>query len=80
MTLDPRLLVSWCRDVLIAYAGGLVLGAPVALVAVWLTGRNDAATVSLLAAMAALLVALRRRRPAEAAPAFAVSPGQRRVA
>ena len=76
-----RVLVSWIRDVLIAYAGGLALGAPVALAATRLTGRDEAATVSLLVAMVTLLIALRWRRvtPATTAP-MAPPAVQRRAA
>jgi hypothetical protein len=61
MNVDSRRFLAWIRDVLLAYAGGLVLGAPFALLAVWLTGRDSAATVSLLMAMAGLFFVLRRR-------------------
>lgn len=80
MTIDVRSIVSWSRDVAIAYAGGLVLGAPLALGAVWLTGRDGAATASLLAAMGLLLLALRRREaPVESRPVI-VAPAVRRRA
>lgn len=63
--------MAWTRDLACAYAGGLVLGAPFALAAVWLTGVESIATASLLVAMALVLVALRRRpsRLQEYAPA-----------
>ncbi|BCS33964.1 hypothetical protein TBR22_A31920 [Luteitalea sp. TBR-22] len=81
MNLEPRLLVSWIRDVLIAYAGGLVLGAPLALLGVWVTGRESTATVSLLTAMGVLLVGLRRRRSSLPTAPVVVRPvAQRRVA
>ena len=61
MNVDPRLLLAWTRDLALAYAGGLVLGAPVALTAFWLTGIERVVTVCLLVAMALVFVALRRR-------------------
>ena len=53
-------LLSWARDITLAYAGGLVLGAPVAVGAVWASGLDRLATLALLAAMGVVLVALRR--------------------
>jgi hypothetical protein len=61
MTVESRPLMAWARDLALAYAGGLVLGAPFALTAVWLTGHDRVATACLLATMAGLLTALRRR-------------------
>lgn len=61
MTVRLPLIASWCRDIALAYVGGLVLGAPVAIVAATLTGRSLAATVCLVGTMAVLLVVLRRR-------------------
>lgn len=58
---ESRPWMGWTRDLALAYAGGLVLGAPFALTAVWLTGYERVATVCLLLAMAGLFVALRRR-------------------
>ena len=65
MPLDHRPLFAWTRDVALAYAGGLVLGAPFALTAVWLTGLERIATVCLLLAMALVFLALRRRSPGQ---------------
>ena len=53
-------LLALGRDIALAYAGGLVLGAPVALLAVRITGIERLATVALLTAMAALFFLLRR--------------------
>lgn len=61
MNVDSHPLAAWARDLVFAYAGGLVLGAPVAVAGVWLTGTERAATVCLLVAMGVLFVALRRR-------------------
>ena len=58
---DSRPLMAWARDLALAYAGGLVLGAPFALTGAWLTGHDRVATACLLLFMAALLAALRRR-------------------
>ena len=80
MNVDSRGLVAWIRDVLLAYAGGLVLGAPFALCAVWLTGHDSAATFSLLMAMAVLFVGLRRRDGRRLAPAGASLSAGRRAA
>ena len=82
MNVDSRLSVVWVRDVLIAYAGGLVLGTPFALVAVWLTGRDSAASVSLLTAMVVLFLGLRRRDGRRLEHPIAVDPvaGTRRAA
>lgn len=68
MHLDPRLLFGWTRDVSLAYAGGLVLGTPFALGAVWLTGTELAATACIVLAMTGLLVALRRTAASDPAP------------
>ena len=85
MHIDSRLLFGWSRDLALAYAGGLVLGAPLALAAVWITGAEVAATVALVLSMAGVFVAL--RRAAVSAPVAsdvrdaAVAPTvQRRVA
>lgn len=69
MHFDPRLLFGWTRDLALAYVGGLALGAPFAIGAVWLTGIELTATACLVLAMAGLLVAL--RRTAAEAPAAA---------
>ena len=50
----------WVRDIALAYAGGLIIGAPVALAAVWITGNDRLVTACLLIAMTCVLVALRR--------------------
>ncbi len=55
---------AWVRDIAIAYAGGLVLGAPLALLAVWATGVQRLAPPAMLLAMCAVLHALRRTRRA----------------
>lgn len=60
MHIDSRLLFGWSRDLALAYAGGLVIGAPLALAAVWATGTEVAATVALVLSMAGVFVALRR--------------------
>jgi hypothetical protein len=65
MTVPSRPLMDWARDLALAYAGGLVLGAPFALTAVWLTGYERIATACLLLAMAVVFAALRRRTPRE---------------
>lgn len=70
-----RSVTVWARDLALAYAGGLVLGAPVALLAVWLTGYEPVATACLLLAMAATFVMLRRRTPRSAGG----SPGSRQL-
>lgn len=54
-------IVAWTRDLALAYVGGLVLGAPVAVAAAWLTGVDWMATVCLLTAMVLLFVQLRRQ-------------------
>lgn len=61
MNTETRPLMAWTRDLALAYAGGLVLGAPVAVTAAWLTGIERVATACLLLAMALLFLALRRR-------------------
>ena len=60
MHVDLRRFGSWCVDLAVAYAGGLVLGSPFALVSVRLTGIDLAATLCMVVAMAALFVTLRR--------------------
>jgi hypothetical protein len=80
MNVDSRPLVAWIRDVLLAYAGGLVLGAPFALLAVWLTGRDSAATFGLLMTMAVLFVVRRRRNARPIAKASARLAADRRAA
>jgi hypothetical protein len=79
MTVEPRLLLAWIRDLALAYAGGLVLGAPVGLTVVWLTGIEWMVTVCLLVAMALVCIAL-RRRDARAARAVTPAAGQVRTA
>ena len=71
---ERHTLLSWGRDIALAYAGGLVIGAPVATGAVWITGIERLATVALLMAMAVVLVALRRGVPR--AGASAIRPEQ----
>lgn len=61
MHLDLRAIATWGRDLAVAYAGGLVLGAPIALLAVAATNRRFAATICLVAVMAAIFVIVRRR-------------------
>jgi hypothetical protein len=74
MNAETRPLMAWARDLALAYAGGLVLGAPVAVTAAWLTGVERVATACLLLAMALLFVALRRRPvPAQTCPGDASS-------
>lgn len=63
MRLDHRWLFAWTRDIALAYAGGLVVGVPFALAAVWLTGLERITTACLLLAMALVFVALRRKSP-----------------
>lgn len=86
MHVEPRPLMAWTRDLALAYAGGLAVGAPFALAAVWLTGIERAATACLLLAMALFFVVLRRspsrmreHAPLAAAPA-APNAASRRVA
>lgn len=52
----------WIRDALLAYAGGLAVGAPIAAVAAWSTGSERLTTAVLLAVMVVLLVSRRRPR------------------
>ena len=54
-------LTGWFRDLALAYAGGLVLGAPIALVATWWSGLERLSTVCLLLTMVAVLIGARRR-------------------
>lgn len=61
-------IASWVRDIGLAYAGGLVLGAPVAALVAWATGVEQLTTWCLLGAMALVLKTLRQqRRQAEGA-------------
>jgi hypothetical protein len=69
----------WLRDIALAYAGGLIVGAPVALVAVWITGNDRLVTVCLLIAMTAILVALRRSVAEAHASDDAAAPAGRDV-
>jgi len=55
-------IAPWVRDVALAYVGGLVLGAPVAVLVTWLTGVERLTTWCLLAAMGVLLWTLRQQR------------------
>lgn len=52
----------WMRDVALAYVGGLVIGAPVAVTLTYITGIERLATVGLLGAMLVVLWALRQQR------------------
>ena len=61
MNVDAHLLMTWARDLALAYAGGLVLGAPLAVLGVSVTGIERVSTICLLLAMSGLFVALRRR-------------------
>lgn len=69
-------IAPWVRDVVLAYAGGLVLGAPVAVLAAYVTGVEQFTTWCLLASMALVLSTLRHQRTrqprADVAPARAV--------
>lgn len=59
---DRHYLLAWTLDLVIAYAAGLAVGAPLAAVAAMGTGVDGLATVALLAAMGAVLIWRRRAR------------------
>lgn len=56
---------NWVQDVVVSYVGGIALGAPVGLLAVWVTHSEGALTAAIVCAMAGVLVVRRkhRRRP-----------------
>ena len=56
---------TWCVDMAIAYAGGIVLGAPLGLVALWTTGNDAALGSVILLAMIGLLFGRRAWRHRE---------------
>jgi hypothetical protein len=55
-------MMKWVQDVVFAYVAGIVTGAPVGLVAVWLTSRPGSLTAAIACAMAGVLLARRVRR------------------
>ena len=59
---DRHYLLTWTLDLVIAYAAGLAVGAPLAAVAAMGTGVDGLATVALLVAMGAVLLWRRRAR------------------
>ncbi len=59
---DRHYLLAWTLDLVIAYAAGLAVGAPLAAVAAMGTGVDGLATVALLVAMGAVLLWRRRAR------------------
>ena len=80
---ERHYLLAWTLDLVIAYAAGLAVGAPLAAVAAMGTGVDGLATGALLVAMGAVLLWRRRartrartRQGASAAP----SPGRTRRA
>ena len=73
-------IAPWVRDVVLAYAGGLVIGAPIAALVAYATGIERLTTWCLLMAMALVLRTLRQQRQATpvaratAAPLRAAQP------
>jgi hypothetical protein len=67
--------MTWIHDVVLSYLAGIGLGAPVGLLAIWITGRPEALTGVILAMMGTILLARRlaRRRRTSAAPASAAA-------
>ncbi|HTV01984.1 MAG TPA: hypothetical protein VMF13_15660 [Luteitalea sp.] len=55
-----RLVAVWIRDLAIAYAAGLVVGAPLATAVVWGTGRRSLVTPIIVISMVAMLYWRRR--------------------
>ena len=53
---------TWCVDVAIAYAAGILLGAPMGLAAFWLTGSDRALGGIILLTMVGLLIGRRAWR------------------
>jgi hypothetical protein len=64
------------RDAAIAYAGGLVVGAPPAVASVWITGHDRLVPPLLLLGMAGVWLA-KRRRAARPVSAERCAPKQR---
>ena len=61
-----RVVGVWIRELAIAYAAGLVVGAPMAMAVVWLTGRRTLVTPVIVVGMVGVLV-WRRRAPSAVA-------------
>lgn len=55
-----RVLAAWVRDLAIAYAAGLVVGAPLATAVVWITGRRPFVTPIIVISMLVMLYWRRR--------------------
>jgi hypothetical protein len=62
--------MTWIHDIVLCYLGGIALGAPVGLLAMWITGRPEVLTGVIAAMMSTILLARRlaRRRRTSAAP------------
>jgi hypothetical protein len=59
--------MTWVQDIAMSYVGGIALGAPAGLLAVWATNRDAMLTAAILCAMAGVLT-LRRMQRRVAAP------------
>jgi hypothetical protein len=53
---------AWCVDIALAYAVGLMIGAPAGLAATWITRSELALTAVIVVAMAVAFVVRRSRR------------------
>ena len=54
--------MTWIHDVVISYIGGIALGTPVGLLAMWLTARAETLTGVIVAMMCGVLLVRRVRR------------------
>ena len=54
--------MTWVQDIAMSYVGGIALGAPAGLLAVWATNRDAMLTAAILCAMAGVLTMRRVQR------------------
>ena len=59
--------MTWVQDIAMSYVGGIALGAPAGLLAVWATDRDAMLTAAIVCAMAGVLT-MRRLQRRVAAP------------
>jgi hypothetical protein len=54
--------MTWVQDIAMSYVGGIALGAPAGLLAVWATNRDAMLTAVIVCAMVGLLTKRRMHR------------------
>jgi len=58
--------MTWVQDIAMSYVGGIALGTPAGLLAVWATRRDAMLTAAIVCAMAGVLTMRRMHRRAHA--------------